>query len=161
MFDPLALSLEKLYLWSVGGAVFLGLLHYAGRTQAFRWRRLAAHYAAPGPVEVVARKRLQAVILLGGGSRFAYTGYPGLVSVALSDEFLRLRLPFPWSIYHVPLSIPFAELRAEQTHWFLNSDSFELLAAKADDVKIVIAGELLDWISANTQGWKIGTTRRW
>jgi hypothetical protein len=159
--DLETLLLEKLYLWSIGATVFLGLLHYAGRAQVFRWQVLAAHYAVPGRVEVGARKRLQTVILLGGGSRFAYTAYPGLVTVALSDDFLRLRLLFPWSIYHAPLSIPFAELQAGQTHWFLNSDSFELRAAKAHDVKIVITGELLDWIATTSPGWKIDTARRW
>ncbi len=161
MFSVLSRVFQQFYLASIGFVVALGALHIAWKAQATRWRLLAAHYAAPQAADIIARKRLQSVILLGGGGRFTYTGYTGVTTVSLTEDSLRLRLLFPWSIYHPPLSIPLAGLRAAQTDWYLNAESFELTAAEAADVKIIVTGELLDWISANAPLWSVNTLRRW
>jgi hypothetical protein len=160
LFD-LPQAFQQFYLTSIGIAVLLGILNFVARRQSARWRRLAAHYAAPQTVDITARKRLQAIILLGGGGRLTYTGYAGVTTISLTGDCLRLRLLFPWSIHHPPLSIPFADLQVTQTDWYLNTQSFELTAAKAPEVKIIMTGALLDWIAASAPQWSVDTRRRW
>lgn len=161
MFSVLSQVFQQFYLASIGFAVVLGILHLAWKAQSTRWRQLATHYAAPRAVDIVARKRLQSVILLGGGGRFTYTGYVSVTTVSLTEDSLRLRLMFPWSIHHPPLTIPFTELRVAQTDWYLNTESFELTAEKVPAVQIIVTGALLEWISANAPQWSAGTGRRW
>jgi hypothetical protein len=159
MLDVLSRGVQAFLPLAFGLAVTLGLLHLLWRRQAWRWRKLAAQYAAPGSAEIHARTRFQTVILVGGGP--AYTGYAVKTIVSLTGEALRLRLSFPWSIHHPPLNIPFRELTVAQGDWFLNTESFELTAARVPGIKMMITGELLDWIAASAPEWQVSTRRRW
>lgn len=140
-----------------GLAVAAGLFAWAWRMGAYRWRRLAAVY---GKVPVWlgtphAQRKRQSVILRGG--RFGWQSHLGIISVAIYDKGLLFSLMAPFSFDHPPFFIPFEELKATRTDWYLNSESYELDTRREPEIKLIIDDDLMRWIAAKAGNrWSAG-----
>ncbi len=151
---------EQVCLTSIGLGVFLGALYYSWRGQSRRWRMLAAVYATQDwPSQHLGKKHMQSLILRGAGA--FWTSYTGVTTVAVTTEGIWLRLWPVFSIMHEPLMLPFAEMQVEQTDWYLNSSSFELVLKQVPDLHLIITGDLLDWISQQAPHWNVDRRRFW
>src|SRR5688572_19346139 len=98
----------------IGSALFFGIMYYALKAHTRRWRLLGTSYAISSNAAVNAQKRLTMVIAIGGG--FGYEAYR-LVTIAISDDQLVLRLIPPLSFMASPLFLPFEEMKVRRTDW--------------------------------------------
>jgi hypothetical protein len=144
----------------IGFTVAFGAFYWAWRSQAHYWRKMANVYAVrKWPKSPNGQKHMEAVILFG--SRWTWRSYAGITIVAVTDDGIWLKLYPPFSWLHKPIMLPFNDLKVMQTEWYLNSSSFELIASYVRDIRIVITGDLLDWISAHAPDWQVDTRRGW
>jgi hypothetical protein len=132
-----------------GFAIFAAFMAFAFRIYSVRWRLLTQAYAAPWPAQFVARKRVESIILLGGG--LMWSQY--LVSIRVTETGLALRL-FPFHFLNPCALFPFIELKAERSHWYLNKETWQLTAAQAPGFRIMVDRDRLDWIRKNAATWE-------
>lgn len=143
--------------FAFGLAVAVGLFAWAWRRGAYRWRRLAAVYGqVPGWLgKPLAERRMQNLILRGGA--FGWQSHNGITTVAVFDKGLRFSLMVPFSIDHPPFFIPFADLKATRTDWYLNTESYELDTRREPEIKLILDHDLMRWIEAKAgQRWSAG-----
>lgn len=149
----------SLTLSFIGYSTFLGLMYFALNSIAYRWKLLAAVYATrQWPNSPNGTKYMQAVILFGGAA--FWRSYAGITTIAVTDDGIWLKLLPPFSLFHKPLMLPFSDLKVQDVEWYLNATSVELIAEQASEIRIVITGDLLDWITENVPDWRL-QTRRW
>jgi hypothetical protein len=134
-----------------GFAVFAAIMVYALHAYSFRWRLMTQAYAAPWPGQFVARKRIESIIVLGGG--LMWSQY--MVSMRVTETGLALRL-LPFDFFNSSALFPFAELKAKPSDWYLNKETWELTAELAPGLRIMIDRDMLDWIRMNAITWESG-----
>lgn len=123
---------------SVFVAIFGGMLW----SNARRWRYLAKSYAATSPA-LIEKRSLQSVVLLGLGG---YNSLKGIVTIGVHDDGVSLRVLAPFALFHVPLFIPYNDIRGWGTSWYVDARSSELTFRKAPDVQLVMPAEQAEWI---------------
>jgi hypothetical protein len=131
------------------------LIYFAWRAQSARWRFLAQEHSARGGQAVIARKPIVQVIARDKG--LLWTNY--YVSIGIAADGLLLR-QVPFGLFNPALFLPFADLKSEQTSWFLNAQSHTLTARKAPDLSITLDGETLQWIASHAKGWPPESNRQ-
>ena len=121
---------------AVGGGALIFVLYRS----AFRWRKLAEVYAGK-PEHCIAKLNFQTVILTGMG--VAFNSYKGIVTFEIGETGIVMRLFAPFSLFHPPLFIPFSDLSAVQTEWFLNDISYAMSAQKVPGISIIVSSSLI------------------
>lgn len=130
---------------AIFGLLFVfGLLFALSIRNAHRWRSLAAVYGRPWHRPLKTRW-LGNVVLYGGGP--AFVTYNGIAVLGVHETGIALRLLPPFSMFHPPLFIPFSDIRAWKTFWFLNARSVELEFLRAQDIQMVLGSDDVRWIS--------------
>ncbi len=124
-------------------AVFLGGVY---RATARRWRYLAQSYAGDrGPV--LANRHMRSVVLIGLG---AFNSLKGIVTIGVHKDGVSFRVMPLFSLFHKPLFVPYRDISAWDTTWYINSPSSELHFRRAPDVKMVLPAEDVAWIKAHS-----------
>lgn len=126
--------------YSVFFFLFFGMLW----RQAFRWRNLAQHYAGDGGRQLEDRN-LQSAVLLGQGG---FNSLKGILKIGVNEKGVSFRVMKPFSLFHAPLFIPFADIRGWKTSWYLDAPSTELEFRRAPEIKIVVPSEQAAWIQS-------------
>ncbi|MGE0182769.1 MAG: hypothetical protein AB7F91_07870 [Parvularculaceae bacterium] len=129
------------------GLVFvIALLGFIYRRDAFRWRHLAEAYGGEWRRPLKTRW-LGNVVLYGRG--VAFVSYPGIVLLGVHEDGIALRVLPPFSFFNPPLFIPFSDIRAWKTFWYLKARSVELDFERAQGVQMVLPACDVRWISEN------------
>lgn len=111
------------------------------------WSALAEAYATDEDFEG-AKAQLQSLSF----TRFGLpANYNNVVTIGADAAALRLSVFLLFRPFHAPLKIPFADLTARRKK-VLVFESVELTAARAPNVKIVLAKDRADWIEAASAG---------
>ncbi len=126
--------------YSVFFVLFFGMLW----RQAFRWRNLAQYYAGDGG-RLLEHRNLQSAVLLGQGG---FNSLKGILKIGVNEKGVSLRVMKPFSLFHAPLFIPFADIRGWKTSWYLDAPSTELEFRRAPEIKIVVPSEQAEWIQS-------------
>ncbi len=131
----------------IGGGIVVGLMGFIYYRHAHKWRILAGPYARAWH-KPIKQRWLGNVILYGGGPAFA--SYSGVVFLGVHETGISLRhIPF-LSPFHAPIFIPYDDIRSRNTVWFLNARSVELEFLRAQDVKMVLPRETVEWVSKSS-----------
>lgn len=145
----IAEALEKAWLMAIGLGVFGGSLYLVYFRDAHYWRYLGKFYEAPWrrPIET---RYFQHAVAYGEG--IASKSYNGLLTIGVHELGLALRILPPFSFFHKPLFIPYAEIKGWQQHWYLNAKSYELEFKSAPDVKLVMPASQIAWLQEKSRG---------
>lgn len=136
-------TIGQVLLTAFGYAFVGGLLSFLWyRVSQVRWHPLAKFYASDQTTPSK-EKRFESMTIQVSG--MAFHRYRAILAVGVYDSGITLRLLGPFSIFHPPLSIPFADLTVVERRWFLMR-AFQLTAAKASQLKITIFPHLYQWI---------------
>lgn len=129
-----------------GFVVLAGLLRFAFLANARRWRRVSSCYGGLPSGDGLASRFPEQVVINEGGLKFLL--YVPL-TVGIHGQGISLRLLAPFSFGCPPIFLPFAELSAKPTWWYLSGKPWGLRAAKAPDVEIIVSDKLWNWIQSN------------
>lgn len=149
--------LSQVFFQAFGLAVFAALVSWAWSVRTRRWRLLAVAYAgSPERLGAVgAVRHMQALIFRGAGP--AWESHQGITRVAVHERGLAFSLMFPFGIGAPPIAIPFADLTAETTDWYLNAESIALTARRCPELEIIVDAELMQWIEKEAADrWQAG-----
>ena len=136
--------------WGVFGlGMFAGFFGFSLYRDAVRWRHLAKHYAHPW-IEPLETRTGQSAILYG--LLPAYKAYKGILVVGANHKGIALRVMKPFSVFHQPLFIPYADIDGWQQTWYLDSKSIELSLRSVPEVKLTMPAEQIEWIQSFSGG---------
>lgn len=143
--------IEKLMLHIVGHGFVITLLCIIWKANARRWTRLARAYRVTDDLyaetpECYATRTMQTVILTGGD--IGWNSYKAIVTVGVTHDGILLRLMPPFSAFHPPLLIPFADSRVEPKQWYLIGKTSQFILNQVSDVQVIVHDELLQWIDS-------------
>jgi hypothetical protein len=141
--------LEKAVLAGIGLGVAFGAAYLIYFRDAHFWRYLAENYQRPWQ-RPLAIRRFQHAVAYGIGP--VSKSYNSILTIGLHDDGIALSVIPPFSFFHKPLFIPFADITGWKQIWYLNAKSFELGFAKAPEVKLVMPASQVEWIGAFSQG---------
>ncbi|MEL7049058.1 MAG: hypothetical protein AAFO75_08895, partial [Pseudomonadota bacterium] len=74
----------------------------------------------------------------------------GIVKIGVHHEGISFRVLTPFSMFHPPLFVPFAEISGWSTTWYLNAKSNEFKFQRARDVQMVMCSEQAEWIRSHS-----------
>lgn len=126
--------------YSVFFFLFFGMLW----RNACRWRNLAQYYAGDSG-RLHDQRNLQSAVLLGMGG---FNSLKGILKIGVNEKGVSFRVMKPFSLFHAPLFIPFADIRGWKTSWYLDAPSTELEFRRAPEIKIVVPSEQAEWIQS-------------
>jgi hypothetical protein len=86
---------------------------------------------------------MQSVVLIGLG---AFNSLKGIVTIAVHETGVSLRVMKLFSLFHDPLFIPYKDIRGWETTWYLDGRSTELQFNGVPDIKMVVPFEQAEWI---------------
>ena len=131
-----------------GTSVFLFLFFGMLRLNAYRWRYLSEQYGAVGS-RVLETRRMQSAVLLGLNG---FNSLKGIVTIGRHDTGVSFRVMAPFSLFHSPLFIPYADIKGARTRWYIDGPSTELEFAHAPDVKMIMPEEQAEWLQQHAGG---------
>jgi hypothetical protein len=128
----------------IGASTFVFIFGGMLWTTARRWRSLAAHYARETPFAI--EKRIMQSVILTSAS--GYNAHKGIITIGLHETGLSMRVMKPFSLFHQPLFIPYADIHSGPTIWYLNAHSIELAFRQEPDIRLVMSADQVSWINA-------------
>jgi hypothetical protein len=145
----IAEMVEKAWLMLIGLSVFGGSLYVVYFRDSHYWRYLCEFYEAPWqrPIET---RYFQHAVAYGEG--IASKSYNGILTIGVHELGLALSILPPFSFFHKPLFIPYAEIKGWKQYWYLNSKSYELEFQSAPDVKLVMPASQIKWLQETSRG---------
>ncbi len=141
--------LEKAWLMLIGFGVFGGSLYIIYFRDSHYWRYLGEFYEAPWQRPIETRYFQHAVAY---GKAFASKSYNGILTIGVHEQGLALSVIPPFSFFHKPLFIPYAEIKGWKQFWYLNAKSCELEFESAPDVKLVMPASQVKWLQEKSRG---------
>lgn len=125
-----------------GTSVFLFLFFGMLRRNAYRWCYLSERYGAAGS-RVLETRKMQSAVLLGPGG---YNSLKGIVTIGRHETGVSFRVMAPFSLFHSPFFIPYADIKGAKARWYLDAPSTELEFTNAPDVKMIMPEEQAEWL---------------
>lgn len=132
-----------------GFGMVIGLMALLWWRHGARWRRFAAAYPARDVGVVTETRRMQTVIIRSQSGIFNV--YKGTITATVGAPGVSLRPMAPWSAFHPEIFLPAAEVRVEQTGWYLNATSYAVTLPRVPGLDILVTGDDLDWFSSLPQ----------
>ena len=128
----------------IGVSVFILLFGGILWANARRWRYLSSIYGGPTnrPLE---QRRMQSAVLLGLGG---FNSLKGLLLIGVEPSGVSFRVLPPFSLFHAPFFVPYADIRGWDTSWYLDARSTELEFSRAPGIKMVMPAEQAEWIGS-------------
>lgn len=134
--------------WLIGLCVFLGLMWWIVRANAFWWRKVGADYAGRPPSRPLARKVPETIVVTGRPASRAAIGYRvyGASVIAIHSDGLALDQIPPLNIHCPPLFLPFDEMVVKETDWMLWPDAYVIRMQRCPDIDIIVARRVILWV---------------
>ena len=132
----------------IGLAVFLSLMWWIVRANAFWWRKVAASYAGKPVSRSLARKVPETIVVTGRPGSTAPAGYRQYAgaTIAIHADGLSLDQVPPFNIHCPPLFLPFAEMEVRETDWMLWPDAYVIRMRRCPDADIIVAKRVVAWV---------------
>jgi hypothetical protein len=130
----------------IASSLPVGLMCMMWRLNARRWSRLANAYPAFDAADCVATRTMQTVILTGGA--IGWNSYKGIVTVGVTKEGILLQMMLPFSLFHLPILIPFGDCHIEPRRWYMIGKTVQYALRGVTDVQMIIHDDLQEWIES-------------
>ncbi len=125
-------------------ALPLALLAFIYWRNAVDWQAIEQAYHRPWQ-EPLQMKRLQTLLIYSDGRMTK--SYKGLLTLAVYDDGIGMRMNPVLAPFHRPVFIPFSDISFWSQKWFIDAKSVELSFAKVPQMRIIMPAEQMDWVA--------------
>jgi hypothetical protein len=148
----------------IGASVFVGLMYFATKSYALRWRLMAGRYGSSTGSSVLARKTPETIVITKSGANgsviagnFSYTLY-SWSSLQVHENGLGFSTIFPVSLICPPFFLPFNQMKLEAAKWDLWSKPIAITMNGLPEHVVIFHGNTIEWIS-NHVPWPIADSQ--
>ena len=143
---------EMIFPTLLGAAVFIVLMGWVIRANAFMWRAVAARYGGDSRSPVLSTKAIETIVVTKRGSsgghflrNSQYRQYAG-VRMVLRGDGLALSILPPLNIGTPPLFLPFDDMQLAETSWALWPQPSAIRMRGTPELDIIVDRSVARWI---------------